>query len=382
MYFKQTFKLFMESKEIGVVRPRPLSGIELKKAKESAKVAEILHAFMAGSPDIDDVYQLLKDLKPFAKLKFLAPFIDEIEDYAHHHEVMKSSGKYVLNNQEKFKMHAQQMKAAFLKGDHTRSKRDEFSKDLTRVNKHIVAGAKAKTLAKQKFTNTATFFGTTRLLANLGDEEYNKIKAIDFSKPLFTTTDFPVAKEHDFDYVVYFLTHLSDSPKPIRVASEHDFRQHSRVHHVNNGQFDKLLKVTERYLSSNDHELIPKILALMNAVPEVKAANAKSKKNIKVVYRGLGFGEDYPSEEEIIDEEHKRKYVATSESKHAAKNFALQKGHLEDSSMRRSSHGVIIVYEVTPEAILFDTKVIDTVFNETEILIDATKATVKEIIDV
>jgi adenylosuccinate synthase len=123
----------------------------------------------------------------------------------------------------------------------------------------------------------------------------------------------------------------------------------------------------------------------VNDIPSIKSANDSAKKKIKTVYRGIGIGEDDegdPSRDQIIAQDRESKYVATSDSRHAAKNFALQKGHLEDSEERRSALGYIIEYRVTPDAILFDTKVIDTVYNESEILIDATKAEVVEIKEV
>ena len=386
--FKQTFKLFLESKELGLLRPRPLSVVELSKTKASVSAIILIHDLVKKAKDKitpQEVIDLHKQLGKFAKVKFVAQVLKDIEKMIHAYDRSLRSGDRILSSHSELKNNIQSMKAAFMKKDFKagREHKAKLDAQINDVDHHINLPHKAHTELSNQFTSQPSIFGTMRLLSTIGDNEYNKVRALDFSKTLYTAVDFPSSKEDDFDYVMYFLLHLSDSPKPVRIDREHDFRLHTKVQLTNDVKYKKLMRLMDRYLHSNDHSLIGEIIKLINAIPSIRTANEKAKRSIKVVYRGLGFNEDdHPSNERILKKERERKYVATSKSKHTAKNFALQKGHLEHDDSRRSENGVIIVYHVQPDAILFDTRVVDTAYNESEILIDATKAEVADIIEV
>lgn len=388
MIFKQSFKQFMESKELGVLRPRPLSPVELKKSKAAAQaISDLFTVISKKSAEVTkaDILELHKKLQANAsKVKFVKRIAETIQSLIDADEKTGKAGDYILKNHKELKKDLANLKSAFMKKDfksaakHTKILNNHFDS----IDHHVELPAKAHTILTNRYTASPSFFGSLRLLDIIGYDDYVKINNIDFSKQLFTAIDFPSSKEDDFDYVLYFLKNLADSPKPVRINSSHEFRIHSKVANASDEKFEKLQQLTDKYLHSNDKALIEPISKLIKAIPSINAANEKAKRKTKVVYRGLGFSsKDAISIKAMIENDRKQRYVATSDSKYAAKNFALQKGHLEHEDMRRSDYGIILVYKVTPEAILFDTKVVDTAYNESEILIDATKAEVIETIE-
>lgn len=380
-----TFKKFLESKELGVNIVRPLSDVELFKTKRAIELCLTASDFLKlkiHEIDMSKVSEfhaaLVKAARYFQFAKVLKDEFDEVLD---EHGRMAAAWGHLKNNANTLRDAASELKAALFSGKRTAAAEHRKTIDsvLHGIDHHVDAPTRSHGIVKRTFTETPSFFQTTRLLKDLSQDDYDKLRKLDLSKQLFTHLDFPNRSSDKFDYVMHFLLQLTDSPKPRRETSSYNLRTDIRVKYAENAKFKELLAATDRYLYSNDVELIPTIVALIKHFPEIQRANEQMKRATKQVYRGLYFSDDYPSDEEIIEHEHERKYVATSNSRSVAKNFALQKGHLEDESMRRSQHGVIIHYDVSPEAILFDTRVIDTAYVESEILIDATKARVAKI---
>lgn len=381
-----TFKQFLESKELAVHNARPLSPVERKRAEAAAEIFTRGHELLQVSKqdfalshvkEFRDV--LLKYGKPF---KFAQQMLAEIDKALDSHTKMLQSKDKLKAHMPAISQHSADLKAAFMSGNKSamRKHREELEKRIEDIDHHVDAPATARRTIERRFSESPSIFGTTRLLKHIGEREYTKVKAIDFSQPLFTVNDFPHGRTDEFDYVLHFLLQLGPEAKPRRVTDAGDFRVSNKVRYANNGKFDKLMKLTDQYLHSNDKALIPEIKALIDSIPEIKRANDKAKLKIKTVYRGIAIGENQSSSHAAISREERRlRYVATSDSKHTAKNFALQRGHLEGDAVRHSELGAIITYSVTPDAILFDTRVIDTAYNESEILIDATRATIENI---
>lgn len=381
-----TFKQFLESKELSVDAVRPLSPVEKKLAHAAAEIFIKAHELLQagkGSFNLQHVKEFRAVLGQYGKsFKFAQRMMDDIDGALASHDKMLKSNEHLKQHMPDIKRHSNNLKAAFLSGDKKamRQHRDELEKRMADVDHHVDAAGNVQRILSRTFSESPSIFGTTRLLKHIGDAEYRQVKALDFSKQLFTTNDFPHGKSDVFDFVLHFLLQLNDSPKPRRVTDAGDFRTGNKVRYANDGKFEKLMKLTERYLHSNEKELIPEIKALIDSIPEIKRANDKAKLKIKTVYRGIGLSADDSTSQVAIERhERKQRYVATSDSQYAARNFALQKGHMESDENRRSEVGVIITYSVTPEAILFDTRVVDTAYNESEILIDATKATIENI---
>jgi hypothetical protein len=382
-----TFKEFLfESKEIAVDDVRPLSPVEEKRAADAAVIFMKAHELLElnkRSFTLEHITEfrdvLLKHGKAF---KFSQEILERLDDTLAVHQKMVASAEKLKQHRPAISHHTASLKDAFMSGDRAamRKHKAELDAKLADIDHNIDAPATGRRTIERVFSESPSIFGSNRLLRYIGADQYKHVKALDFSQTLYTTNDFPHGKTDDFDYVLHFLLQLSYSPKPRRVTDASDFRTGSKVRYANDGKFDKLMKLTDQYLHNNDKTLIPEIKALIDSIPEIKRANDKAKLKIKKVYRGIGLGENMSSSHAAIErEERRQRYVATSDSRYAAKNFALQKGHLESEDSRRSEVGVIITYLVTPAAILFDTRVIDTAYNESEILIDATKASIEDI---
>jgi hypothetical protein len=360
-----TFKLFLESKELAVHDVRPLGALEL--LDHGSRGFELHHIGEMRSV-------LIKYGKGFIFAKRMLQHLDEL---LASHDKMLSAGDRLQDKHADLKNGANDLKAAFLSGDRGAMRKHKKALDahIDDLDHHVNAPGSAHRAIENEFTESPSVFGSTRLMQRIGSDELTKVKALDFSKTLFTNIDFPHGASDSIDHALYFLLQLSESPKTRRVTDASDLRQHSKIKYATDKGFNELMRLMEQYLHSNDKTLIPRIVELINANPALKAANEKAKLKVKTVYRGLGFSEDdNVSQKKVMAGEKKRKYVATSISRHAAKNFALQKGHLEDEDSRRSEVGVMLTYSVTPAAIVFDTRVLDVAYGESEILIDATKA--------
>lgn len=381
----KTFKQFLkESEHLASFPVRQLTNEEVKHVEDVKKVFAIMHEMAKHKdPSVSDIENYIKKLEPFQHFEFIKKEFHRIVDLISQHGKMQNSKAVLDKHSESLKKHADTLMDELMNGMHA-SEKAEFSHSeiksiIASIDHYVDAPNEFSGFVKTHFLRRPSFFGTTHLIDSIGSDDYEKIEKIDTSKPIYTSIEFP--KVEEFDYVMYWLQQLQDHSgnKVFEKSHTYSFRIHSKVANINNKDYDELLKLTNKYIHSNDKSLIPKILDLIEKVPSVKQANEVRKKEIKKVYRGLGFSsEDNFSEEEILDKEHKLKYVATSDLRGSAKNFALQKGHLEHEDRRRSEVGYIIHYKVTPESVILDTQVIDTAFGESEIIIDATKAEVEK----
>lgn len=366
-------KFIRETSESHVLTLHPLSEEDLKWARQAQEACkDILKFLLDKELTRDDVIKLRDSLSVHSHFKAIGEFVKTVDEYLALDQKQKDGHSYLRSNKDKIRAHFDNVKGSFLKKEFSRTHLDATNKLVDPVNVSIDLSSSVSGRLKGIFTNRVTFFGTTRILENLSVEDYEKISKIDFTKKLYSYGEFP-RKNDDFDYIVAYLLNLSHENK--LTVSAHQYRLLSRIKHEGSEEYDQLLKITSAYLHNNDRSLVPKILALIDKIPDIKAANEREKAGIKVVYRGIP-GDD-SSETEIIARDKEQKYVATSTSKYAAKNFALQKGHLE--SQRRSEVGYIITYVVNPEAIILNTKVISTIFNESEVLIDPNKAKIKHV---
>jgi hypothetical protein len=382
-----SFKQFLlESKELSVDVVRPLAPIEKKRAQAVAIIFIKAHELLGlnkQSFTLEHVEEFRKVLKQYGKsFKFAQQMLADIDRMIASHQKMVKSKELLKMHMPAIKKHSQSLKTAFLSGDKNAMRRHKAELDsrVDDLDYGVNVPRNVHRQLTQTFSESPSIFSTNRLLKRIGNTEYQYVKALNFHEQLFTANDFPYGKDDSFDHILHFLLQLNNSPKPRRITDTSEFRTNNKVRYANNEQFERLMQLTDRYLRLNDKELIPEIKELIDAIPEIKRANDKAKNKIKIVYRGIGIGENQLSSKTAIERrEHKQRYVATSDSYHVAQNFALQKGHMESDENRRSELGVIITYSVNPDAILFDTRVIDTAYNESEILIDVTKATIKNI---
>ena len=222
------------------------------------------------------------------------------------------------------------------------------------------------------FIENPLFFGRQGLLKKFEQSEMKELISKNFDEYCWTYMRLPEEKETDFEFIVHWIQQLRNTSDPVALDSSL-YSMYSQFAYSSR-DFEILQGLVDRYLRNNDRDIIPKILAMLEKIPDLKQTNDDQKKEITKVYRGI------PSADLSLDgieaEDQKRRYVATSISQRVAERFAFGITHLERG--RRSEEGVILTYRVTPEAILLVTRIFGGVYGESEVLIDATKA---ELID-
>lgn len=214
----------------------------------------------------------------------------------------------------------------------------------------------------------------TGLLSQFTPDDMDDLLKIDLNDFKYTYLKLP--DHDDYQYLVYFIQNLKNSNKPIEVSAIQqkyiaDFKYASK------STYKELDKLVDNYLFNNDKSIIQDILNRMKEFPELIKINEAAKLKIKEVYRGIQEQEEYGSNvQKYINEDKRQKFIATSDTISAAKNFAQAKGHLD--SVANSNAGVIITYKVDRHSIVLDTSIFGSAFGESEILIDATKASIKD----
>lgn len=258
-------------------------------------------------------------------------------------------------------------------------------KDLADLNIKAKKASQSTSIFTKEFSNplllssARSFFnGKSSLVDDFDKADAKKFVETDFDKPCFTYLNLPKRLLNHFESIIYFVNSITSDQK-IKEINKSDVKDYLKF--VNDSdEYDELLKIIDRYLYDNDKALIPKIIEELEKYPELVKVNNDSKKELSTVYRGIGLRDEDEDEsgkitkEDIIEQDKKTKYVATSLSSDAAKNFALLKGHMDRD--RNSKVGYIIEYAVDPNSIVLDTTIFGSVYGESEILIDATKAKV------
>lgn len=387
--------LLNESSEVMTLNARLLNGVETKLAKEFQDFCKITHEYVFGDKskkDWDDtiVRELITKLEKYKRFGFCAELIKDLSEMAKTHDKMVRSKELKKSHLPKMSMHADDILAALEAGNFDAV--DDTSAALGALLDDLDAWVDINTEPKKKFKAKTTkqsswFFsgGATELLDIIDGPEYEKIISIDFGQPVYTYTNFPTSKMEDTpEYLVAFMLNLEKDGKPKRLKSNVDFRKYLMLAKSGSDSYKVLMDMVENYLRNNNKSLIPKIVKYIDDHPEIKAANNKEKKNLKVVYRGIpGYTHDDGSQltkSEVVLNDKKEYAVATSPHYSAAKNFAYAKGHLD--AERNSDFGFIIEYEVNPESIILATYVLGTAYGETEVLIDPNKAKVIKVSEV
>lgn len=225
----------------------------------------------------------------------------------------------------------------------------------------------------------STIFGVYGVIPQFEDYDQKQILDMNPSIPLWTYLNIPNDKINDYEYMVWWIMKLRTDDNPVEITKQ-EFPKYLEFADLG-PKYTELKKMLSIYLHNNDKKLIPHIVENINYIPLIRNFNNIRKKEISTVYRGIPNDRGF-SIKQLIQIDRNNKYVATSSHRNSARNFALQKGHLENDDSRRSLDGIILVYEVTEEAIFFDTSIFGGLFNEAEIVIDATKATFTDSIHV
>lgn len=213
--------------------------------------------------------------------------------------------------------------------------------------------------------------GQNKLIENFSEEDIDQMSE-NKNKYLnsWTYLNLPKTQLDDYDYLVYFIRNLSDEYSIKKISSTKDIKNYIDYYYADNPIYQELKKIVYDYLHNNNKSLIPKIMEDIEKLPLIKKANEKAKKTINKLYRGIGWYEDdgTPNGNEVWETEKESKYVATSRSERAAKNFEYMKGHLDRD--RRSDVGVMITYSPKPKDIILDTEIFGSIFGETEVILN------------
>ena len=222
------------------------------------------------------------------------------------------------------------------------------------------------------------FFGSVGLLHKFEKQDQQDIIKTDLTKPMWSYLTIPESQSHNYEFLVWWIMKLQTSDQPVEISKK-DFVNYAEYAH--DGKiFSEFKNLLTNYLESNQKDLIPKIVSLLNELPDIKQMNDERKNKITTVYRGIAT--DGISHKEILEKEKANRYVATSVYKRVAERFALQIGHLESEDARRSEEGAIITYSVDKDSILFDTSILGSVYGEEEVIIDTSKADLVDIEEV
>ena len=213
------------------------------------------------------------------------------------------------------------------------------------------------------------------LLQTFEKSEMDKVINTDLKVNRYTFL--PLEEKHlsDFENIVYFIQNLRDVEAPVEIK-QRKVKELTQYMQGASAEYQALVVKVNNYLHGNQKKLIPEIIEDMKQFPDLEEANEEAKKDIKVVYRGIPDVQDEEdagqmTEAEVLEKDKEAKYVATSMTSWSARNFAMQKGHLESEG--RSAGGWIIEYKTPIESIVLDTQIFGSIFGEAEVLIDVTK---------
>lgn len=219
------------------------------------------------------------------------------------------------------------------------------------------------------YRESPLFFISNEFLELFEIDQIKEAASKDLSQFKFSYLPFPLDKQDNFQYIAYYILNLRDNQNPVNLSGKEIQKYLDMAY--SGSKYQELVELVQGYLLQNNFDDIPKIVEMIKEFPEIEKLNNSAKQSITTVYRGIA-GES--SLEFILQQEKANRFVATSDHKSVAENFALQRGHLEAKDTRRSEEAVVLTYSVTPESILLDTTIFGGVFGEGEILIDVSKA--------
>jgi len=182
------------------------------------------------------------------------------------------------------------------------------------------------------------------------------------------------ANVNEIQLLITIMKSLKSSPKAVRL----DPTEYEVFKRIMSPHFNELRNLVQNYIFSNNKSIVDKIKSLMT--PEDREAMLNSIQSVKRVYRGIGWSEEYHTEEEIRKGEIKARYVSTTPDLSVATRFSRGSGHLEYDSVNRNEHRALLTYDISNKnAVVLSTSIFGEAFNETDILIDTSIAKLIEI---
>jgi hypothetical protein len=320
-----------------------------------------------------------KSLIKYSNYPFVKPIMQKVKEWdIELIDIFQAKRHALTKNQEILKMSAN-LTNLFLSGnidsayEYAKSIENTVANNKKRnydVNSYI--GKKHNPL----HIENPLFFGRYGLLNQFEKDDMIDIKNKNLNEYKWTYLSLPENKMSDFEYIVHWIQELKNNPNPVEL-SPGLYNKYSEFTY-SSSEFEELKKTLEQYLHGNNKNLIPKIIELLNKIPDLNQTNEDQKEKITEVYRGIAI-EEGTTKKNIVEQEKRNKFVATSKRRYTAKKFAFRLGHLESMENRRSDYGAIITYETTPDSILIDTSILGGVFGESEVIIDVSKAKIKDI---
>lgn len=216
------------------------------------------------------------------------------------------------------------------------------------------------------------------------EEDMRDLVAKDLDQFCYTYLRLPENKVSDYRYLVYWIGKLQDSDAPVLIDPKTEDGQRYREYQNSSQQFDEMKRLYDRYVSDNSVQSLRSLVAMIETVPDLKATHDAFKKDVHIVYRGVGLDNDVDemrglTAKDVARMDREQGILATSRFQDVAERFAFMIGHMESPQNRRSDKGFILTYEVTPDAILLDTDLFGQKWFEAEIVIDVSKATLKSV---
>lgn len=371
------FKLYLlkEESQLKKVPVKELTADEYKHIMLFRKMLQIVKTFMDSKKTTETYKQFRKSIAPFFKYEYaknIKPLVSQTDKLLADIEAAKNEAPKILVD---FNKNIDKLYKLFI--DEKFDQAYELSKV---VNKQTNTLKTSKESANKNLSNlknpfevfSAWFLPSNGMLSSFDADDMDRLLAKDIKTYKYTYLEFPKSMLNDFQYIVYYIQQLKSTDTPVELANG-EFVKWQKYFYVDNKKYDILTSKVDDYLHSNNKKHIPAIMKLLQEFPDLIEENDKTRHKVKYVYRGVGGSFDnHYSIKEIEKIDKKEKYIATSISKHAANNFAEGKGHLMGD--RTNDWGIILKYKVNPKAILLDTDIFGGIYNESEILIDVTKA--------
>jgi len=369
-----------ESNDYKVVKVKPITSAEKKALQKLQGMFEVVYEFFSEKNKTKAGYFLFKqNIAQYLKLPFAKPLVSIISNIDKELESIQGARKDLDKTNKQFNAKVDKFIGLVKKQDINGF--IKMSKEMASINKSIQKALTSTEGTVKEIRNpfkkeSNWLFQATGILKNFDLVDMKKIIDIDLSKFKFSYLNFPSKHLNDFEYLVIFAKKLRDSDEEVGIDQE-DFHRFTDFLYQAKGDWQELRNMVDDYLHRNNKNLIPKIIAKLDEFDELKLANDNQKKKLKYLYRGVGGEGEYQSKkaiDKILKEEKKRKIVSTSKFKDSAENFAMHKGHLMGS--RNNDWGLLITYKVNPNSIILDTEIFGSIFGESEVLIDTSKAKV------
>lgn len=361
---------------VKIVPVRLISSSEKEFAHAFQELIQMTNNVFSGNKgrgaSMEDYKKLKRDIKRYHNYPFAQTLFDRIQEWDKELIDVINSKRGVAKKSEMLRQNSAKLLQLFSSGNipAAYSQAQQMKSLIASLDKTQIDPKKVISNKRNPFyIENPLFFGRNGFLNQFEKDDMDNIIRKNLDEYCWTYMPLPDNRATDYEYIAYWIMNLQKNSDPVELSA-HSFSKYAEFAYSTE-QFDVLKKMVENYLRGNQKQLIPKILQILEKIPDLKATNDDRKNQITTVYRGIPNVEDI---NQVMAEEKNAQFVATSTYKGAAERFAMKIGHLESKSSRRSETGMILTYSVTPNDIILDTTIFGGVFNEDEVLINSRTA--------